>query len=881
VADFRKDALQTNLISARLAAEHADGSLDLTALPVPLANVPTIRNPDVNAIMKAVAALKQISEVREGLSGSVMDKHLTLRDLMNEGALSINIGSSKFLGNPAASLAVGSGYIDPRPVLGVPPVLTTLVASAAFTSVVLSWSMLDYANHAYVEIWRHTADVIGAATLIGTSLSNLYTDASGTSGVTYYYWVRAVAIGGALGPFNATAGTTATPNGSAILADLSVTADKLSQGTYPNINLAPNGSAEDGLVCWRIVASLTTAGYTFTNDTTDKSGGTQSFKGTKTAAANDFRVTNQVVPVIPGETYSIKIRVKGNVASAAGFYFRQFTSATKPASNYLDDTNYTNFNDIVANGAITSSWATYEGTYTIPGGMYWMSVNLIMFTSSTNTTMWWDDLSIGRQITASFLAAGSIAVGTAAIATGAINTAMIGLLQVDAARIANATITDAQIGSLNAGKITAGFLSAARIDANTITAAMINSNGLTIKDAAGNVILSSGTVSGSGNLCVNSDFLLSSAGIPSGWGNYNNGAISLTNTVNAGGPLSGSNYWRIHTNASTVAQLGFYFISAANSFGGFKANTTYAISFYARMSSNAGGCNFQTNWNNPPAVNYFLTNPVVTTAWQRYVAIINFVNNTIDINGYMNLTPLSVASGVDLDFACVQVEQGDAASGWSPPPVTSLNPITGANISTFIASASITDAQIGSLNANKITAGSIRGISVQGSSHVTKGTFLVGVPAANAATVNVDNTADFAASGSFIVIDTLSNTADVVAYTGKTSTSFTGCTTSGVNAIVGSHTDGATVVPLLKNISIDQRTNDLRIYGDRGDGVIDKIGSSSIQSPARRLFWFSGRKAPQYLRYRLTATMPEMSYQQATAGRGWLYTGPPRPGTGW
>jgi hypothetical protein len=61
------------------------------------------------------------------------------------------------------------------------------------------------------------------------------------------------------------------------------------------------------------------------------------------------------------------------------------------------------------------------------------------------------------------------------------------------AKIGNAAIDDAKIASLDAGKITTGYLDAGRIAANSITADLINTNGLTIRDANGNVILTSGS----------------------------------------------------------------------------------------------------------------------------------------------------------------------------------------------------------------------------------------------------------------------------------------------------------------------------------------------------------------------------------------------------
>lgn len=87
----------------------------------------------------------------------------------------------------------------------------------------------------------------------------------------------------------------------------------------------------------------------------------------------------------------------------------------------------------------------------------------------------------------------NLAVGTAAIATGAITAAKIGTAAIGTAAIQNLAVTNALIANLSADKIDTGYLNAARIQANTITADKINSNGLTIKDTLGNIILGAGT----------------------------------------------------------------------------------------------------------------------------------------------------------------------------------------------------------------------------------------------------------------------------------------------------------------------------------------------------------------------------------------------------
>ncbi len=75
-----------------------------------------------------------------------------------------------------------------------------------------------------------------------------------------------------------------------------------------------------------------------------------------------------------------------------------------------------------------------------------------------------------------------------------------GTTYIKAAMIKDASITSAKIGTLNADKITGGFLDMARINTGAITAEKIDSRGLSIKDASGNVILAAGTPLSSGNI---------------------------------------------------------------------------------------------------------------------------------------------------------------------------------------------------------------------------------------------------------------------------------------------------------------------------------------------------------------------------------------------
>jgi len=74
------------------------------------------------------------------------------------------------------------------------------------TSITLTWSGVNYnSGYAYTEVWRASADNLGAAVLIGTTTSGMYSDAVG-SDASHYYWVRMVNVLDDKGPFNATAG---------------------------------------------------------------------------------------------------------------------------------------------------------------------------------------------------------------------------------------------------------------------------------------------------------------------------------------------------------------------------------------------------------------------------------------------------------------------------------------------------------------------------------------------------------------------------------------------------------------------------------------------------------------------------------------------------
>jgi hypothetical protein len=103
-------------------------------------------------------------------------------------------GSTTDRGTP---VAIFSGV----PALAGTPTGFTASDGSSALAVRLTWAHLPGAPH--YEVWRHTVNNSAAATRIATDETiNFFEDRGGLPGVTYYYWVRAIGLGGA-GPFSA------------------------------------------------------------------------------------------------------------------------------------------------------------------------------------------------------------------------------------------------------------------------------------------------------------------------------------------------------------------------------------------------------------------------------------------------------------------------------------------------------------------------------------------------------------------------------------------------------------------------------------------------------------------------------------------------------
>ena len=166
-------------------------------------NVPAKTDPELRSTLDSI---KEAVEVRLGRRGDPRDRAVTLRELIDSG-LADELKDNPF--NPNGGGGVGiTPPKQPPGNLDIPPAPTGLEASGAFTTIVVSWNVSPYGNHAYTEVWRARSDDLGGALLITTTNAFVIADPV-DYGSTYYYWVRFVSTSDVKGPFNDTNGTKA------------------------------------------------------------------------------------------------------------------------------------------------------------------------------------------------------------------------------------------------------------------------------------------------------------------------------------------------------------------------------------------------------------------------------------------------------------------------------------------------------------------------------------------------------------------------------------------------------------------------------------------------------------------------------------------------
>jgi len=408
-----------------------------------------------------------IDRLREIVSGTGNDRLVSAQDLINGGIA--GPGNNGTLVLPTTGL------------IGTPPAPKNLTATGGVYDVFVEWDNPTYYGHDYTEVYGGATNVIGDAVLLGFTPGVNYVDTIGPS-QSRYYWARFVNTLGTKGAFNSVTGTlgTTTAEVAHLLSTLTnaITQTQLFTDLGARINLIDNNAA--GSVNTRIATETTnrtTADSAIVSTVTSLS----ATVGTNTTAIQTEATTRATETGSLFAKYTVKIDTNGYVS---GFGLASTANNDTPFSEFI----------IRADRFSIASPSGPGITPVIP-----------FIVTTTTTTINGVTVTPGVYINGAFIQGGTIQ--GASIAGGTIENAK--LINVSANKITGAALeatsfieSAAYISGSQGWKIhangTAEF--AAASIRGQLTAGQINSNGLSVKDAAGNIILNAGTGDFTGSL---------------------------------------------------------------------------------------------------------------------------------------------------------------------------------------------------------------------------------------------------------------------------------------------------------------------------------------------------------------------------------------------
>ena len=146
--------------------------------------------------------LTENMQILTGQKGDRLDKALTLREAAALGMVNLRRNGAGQIVPELPPATTGdpewSGVQQPVAPTGV-------TADGAFHTVTLVWDAPAYNGHAFAEVWRAQENNLAKAVRVGTTLANVYSDATG-KGFKAFYWVRFVNKNSFAGPYQSTGG---------------------------------------------------------------------------------------------------------------------------------------------------------------------------------------------------------------------------------------------------------------------------------------------------------------------------------------------------------------------------------------------------------------------------------------------------------------------------------------------------------------------------------------------------------------------------------------------------------------------------------------------------------------------------------------------------
>ena len=568
-----------------------------------IVSVPSRIDPQLKNHM---VSIQEALEIRLGRRGDPRDRAITLRELIDSGL------AEELLDNPFDPNA-GTGVVDfkPRTVTDttIPPVPTGVSASAAFTTVVVSWDAPQFGNFAFAEIYRGTSNDVSAAVLADTTTANVWSD-SADYNQTFYYWVRFVSTSDIRGPFANSVNATTAIDIAAVMTSLSQTLADL-PGYSAITNLVTQGAGEvirsssapttrgdgssaitandlwfdtdDGQVYWRnaannawvagrdatlvnLVGTSSFTGSTLTAATasaqqdiitvTNQSNAIATDRGTLLASLNssNSRSDTSLAAAIAHER-TVRVSAEGanatSISSLTTTVGQNTSSITSVSNAVVDGTSAR-----AAHGLSVNANGAIAGMYLIADS----SNNLQNNTSSSNI------IFEASQVTIRNPHGNNIVPFTVLTSTdGNNNPAGV---YIDTAFIKNGALASAQIGSLSVDKLSGSFATFASVMTGTLSGTHITANTLTLSQlnfdsTSGNATI---TVSGSGSSAI---LTIRSGGVVVDMIGANQiGKISSTDNLN-------QSYTQASVNMSTFTSSSPHHLFITTDKFGIPSSTTY------------------------------------------------------------------------------------------------------------------------------------------------------------------------------------------------------------------------------------------------------------------------------------------------------------------
>jgi len=413
-----------------------------------MAKLPTV----VSSVPQDVKAF--INQVRQALDGRNGDRLLSVNDLVSSGVVVPGPGNT---------------VLPPPGLVGAPATPRNVQASGAIQNIIVTWDDPLYNGHSHAEVWGSSTDDLGAAVKVGMTPGAIFVDAVGPS-VTRYYWVRFVNVLGVVGAFNAVAGVQGvTGSDVAYLLD-TLTGQITESQLYNDLNDRIDNIEVNTAAITTEATTRASADTALSSQITTVSAATT----TNTAAIQTEVTTRASETGSLFAKYTVKVDVNGYVS---GFGLASTANNATPFSEF----------------AIRAD-RFYVASPSGPG----LTPIIPFIVNTTTQTVNGVSVPAGIYMDAAF------------VKNGTITTAKIGNAQIDDAKIVSLTAAKITAGDISVGNYiqSSGFISGSqgwRIHGNGVAefaaasirgqlvAAQINTNGLSIRDTSGNVILNAGT----------------------------------------------------------------------------------------------------------------------------------------------------------------------------------------------------------------------------------------------------------------------------------------------------------------------------------------------------------------------------------------------------